>query len=269
MVYHIRTKNPITDLVTRTQIGNQLGRKVLFPRIGEMVNDELGKEVLAKHSEKFGDNGLVDENTYGKNEPITHVSPILVLSYDSIIRNIDENMHLVTPEDYIRLGMNVPNRNEIYGITNAVIAYCEEGSNEELRRQVLDITGRTNTDVNLVVLGLGVKNTDDETGFGFEETPYMKVYQCKIEENEIDNYEDGTIKYEVLTVTIDNLKATITTPGVNIVDSEDVLRLNGASGLRAIHYTPGRMDDTFRGDFECLNKITSTSAGRVHIVQAA
>ncbi|MBI2672736.1 hypothetical protein HYX19_00600 [Candidatus Woesearchaeota archaeon] len=150
------------------------GNQAISPIIGNLVYDEVGREVLAIHNERFnGINGIEDNYKYKNGQPISFSNVPRVLSYNQILRERFPGMHVLSPEEVVEYWDLIPGRDSTYADTDSIVVYPEESSNEDLRRKALDILGRSKTSVPLVVSGLGVDRKDDE--FTFVETPHVSV----------------------------------------------------------------------------------------------
>ncbi|MCD4666854.1 hypothetical protein K8R47_03525 [archaeon] len=164
--------------------GNPL---VEVPIIGPLLNDELGKEVLDKHNEKFRSVvNITEDNKYKKGQPIAHSNIPMTLSYNQILRDISPDIHVLSPKELVQYNAAIQNLEhakhlQIYehlrAHTNSVVIYPKGGYNEGLKQQVLDIIGRKrrNLDVPLIVGNLDVEFENNEYGFKFKETPFIEV----------------------------------------------------------------------------------------------
>ncbi|MBI2673627.1 hypothetical protein HYX19_05170, partial [Candidatus Woesearchaeota archaeon] len=150
------------------------GNQIISPVVGNLVYDEVGREVLALHNERFrGIDGIEDTPKYKDGQPISFSNVPRVLSYNQILRERFPDIHVLSPEEVVKYWDFIPEIDSTYADTDSIVVYPEEGSNEDLRRKALDILGRSKTSVPLVVSGLGVDRKD--YGFTFIETPHVSV----------------------------------------------------------------------------------------------
>ena len=149
------------------------------PVIGNLVYDDLGKEVVAKFNERFkGVKGVEYTHKHKTGEPISYSNVPRVLGMNQELREITEdNIALLTSEQVVRFWGVIPERNSTYADTNEILLYPTEGPNEELRQNVLRLTEK-NSKHPLIVSGLGVVCTDNDIGFSFVGTDYMSVIEA-------------------------------------------------------------------------------------------
>ncbi|MFH1376661.1 MAG: hypothetical protein ABIH25_03410 [Candidatus Woesearchaeota archaeon] len=218
---------------------------VEVPVIGNLVYDDLGKEVIAKFNEKF--NG-VDRIEYIQkhkaDEPISYSNVPRVLGMNQELRKLTNgNITLLSPEQVIRFWDVIHEKGLTYADTDGISLYPNPGPNEELRQEVLKITGKSSK-LPLIVSGLGVERTDNSLGFKFTGTDYMRVVEAPFLRK------DGRVAY-------DSSKE-------NLVSSNDGVSVwtpNDQSGLRRLYH--GRNDGL---DARNGNLLYSNGYGRVQII---
>ena len=215
---------------------------------GNLIYDELGREVLALHNERFkGIKNIEDTNKYNQGQPISYSNVPRVLSYNQILREKFPflNTHVLSPEEVVKYwNLPIPERDSTYADTDSVSIYPNEGSNEDLRKRVLDILKKQRTEVPLVVSGLGVEKADNKYGFTFIETPYTKSKEAPYLSK------DGKVSYD---------------PEKGLVPSKDGVNIwtpSDQSGLRWL-YRNGS-DGLNAWDIGLLG---SDESGRVQLVQ--
>ena len=149
------------------------------PVIGNLVYDKIGKEVLAVHNERFKDISNIEDTTeYKDGQSILFSNTPRILSYNQILNERFPDMSVLSPEQVVQYWNILPERGSTYADTDSVAVYPREGDNEQLRKRVLDITGKTGTEVHLAVSGLGVEKSNNSYGFTFIETPYIKAKEA-------------------------------------------------------------------------------------------
>ena len=163
---------------------------VEVPVVGNLVYDDLGKEVLAKHNERFkGIINVEDTTKYKKGQPISYSNVPRVLSYNQILRELATSLHVLSPEEVVQFWDALPERDTTYADTNSIAVYSTEGPNEDLRGEVLRLLSLKPT-TPLKISGLGVNRADNNKGFTFTredttqvaEAPYLR--------------QDGRVSYE-------------------------------------------------------------------------
>lgn len=145
--------------------------------IENLVYDELGKEVLALHNEKFKKTKIEDINKYKNGQPISFSNTPRVLSYAQILRERFPSIHVLSPEEVIKYWGVIPEKDSTYADTNSIVVYPKEGCNEDLRQRVLGIIGKKNK-IPLVVSGLGVERADNNYGFRFIGTDFTEAREA-------------------------------------------------------------------------------------------
>jgi len=161
------------------RLNGNLIQRVEAPVIGNLVNDELGKLVLAKLNERFkGVPNIEFTREFKKDQPITHSNVPRVLAIDQILKEEGLDIHVLSLEEVVRYQNAIPERGTTYSDTNSVIIYPKEGSNEDLRQKALQLVGKSFTEVPLVVSGLGVERADNNLGFTFTQTDHVLVREA-------------------------------------------------------------------------------------------
>ena len=196
--------------------GNSIITEV--PVIGNLIYDEVGKEILTLHNERFkGVKTIEDTHSYKDGEQISYSNTPRVLSYNQILKDRfpELSIHVLTPEEVFMYWDLIPQRSQTYADTDSVAVYPKEGSNENLRIQVLDILGKKKTAVPMIISGLGVIKTDNAYGFEFTQTPFTKAKEAPYLKQE------GNLTYE---------------PESGLVSSKQGVRVWVAnSGLRGVY----------------------------------
>jgi len=150
-----------------------------YPRVGNLLYDELGQLVLAKLNERFRRVPCIEfTQEFKKDQPITHSNVPRVLAIDQILREEGLDIHVLSPEEVIRYWSAIPERRSTYSDTNSVIIYPKEGPNEELRQKALKLIGKQSTKIPLVISGLGVEKADNQYGFTFTQTGNILVREA-------------------------------------------------------------------------------------------
>jgi len=156
---------------------------VPVPRIGNLVYDERGQEILAIHNERFrGISHIEDKTKYKEGQPLLYSNVPRALSYAQLLRERFQDMHVLSPEEVVQYWSSIPERDSTDADTNSVSVYPNKGCNEDLRQRVLAILGKQETEIPLAVSGLGVERADNNYGFTFtekeatraEESPYFQ-----------------------------------------------------------------------------------------------
>ena len=161
------------------RLNGNLIQRVEAPVIGNLVNDELGKLVLANLNERFkGVPNIELTREFKKDQPISHSNVLRVLMIEQILREEELDIHVLSPEEVVRYQNAIPEREPTYADTNSVIIYPKNGSNEELRQKALHLIGKPFTEVPLLVSGLGVERADNNLGFTFTQTGNILVREA-------------------------------------------------------------------------------------------
>lgn len=149
------------------------------PIVGNLIYDELGKEVIAKFNERFkGIDGIEYTYKHKKDEPISYSNVPRVLGMNQELRKLtDGKITLLNPEQVIRFWDVIPEKKTTYADIDGISLYPNEGPNEDLRQQVIKLIGRSSK-LPLIVPGLGVKRADNKYGFEFTGTDYMRVIEA-------------------------------------------------------------------------------------------
>ena len=217
---------------------------VRVPVIGNLVYDEIGKEVLALHNEKFnGISSIEDNHSYKQGQPISYSNLPRKLSYNQILREKFPflNVHTLSDEETVMYWDLIPERDSTYADIDPVV-FPKEGPNEDLRKRVLDILKKQRTEVPLVISGLGVEKADNNHGFTFIETPYTKAKEASYLSK------DGKVVYD---------------KDKGLVNSEQGIPIwTAKSGLRGLYRV--RSGGLYARSDDLLN---SDEAGRVQLVQ--
>lgn len=216
-----------------------------IPVIGNLVYDEVGKEVLALHNERFlGVKTIEDITRYKDEEPISYSNTPRVLSYNQILRESFPDLHILTPQEVVMYWDLISQRGQTYADTDSVVVYTKSGPgpNEQLRTQVLGILGKKETKVPLLVSGLGVRKATNNYGFEFTQTPLTSSKEAPYLE------QNTNLAYD---------------PKSGLVSSKEGIRVWTAnSGLRRV-YRDG--SDVLGADYGDL--LSSYENGRVQILQ--
>ena len=245
MLFYIKmveTKSPLQKYRLK---GNPV---VDVPVVGNLVYDDLGKLFLARLNEGFrGNNQIAFIDRIEKNRQIPFSSIPRNLFADQVIREETGNIYVLSPFEFVRYWNSLNKRSETYADSSAVSVFPNKGPNETLRRRVLEILGINITKIPLLVVGLGVEKADNEYGFTFIETPYLRPIEAPF------LTEDQRVKYDPKK---DTLVPSEDDTGVQIYVPKD------QSGLRRA-CRGGVVYLSFR-DVDLLN---SSSDGRVPVIQ--
>ena len=221
------------------------------PVIGNLVYDERGREILAIHNKRFrGVSSVEDTTKYGKGKPISYSNVARALSYNQILmEETGGDTRVLSGTEVVRFWdaiMQIPEARSTYADTNGVVVYPNKGPNEDLRQKILDITGEKSK-VPLIVTGLGVERADNDYGFTFTGTDYMKAEEASFLTG------DGLVIYGA------------SKNGLVKSDSGEGVKVwtpNSQSGLRGL-YRDG--DDVLNAGDEGL--LVSIVTGRVQVIQ--
>jgi len=219
---------------------------VQVPIVGNLVHDELGKEVLALHNERFkGKRDIEDTCEYTKDHPILFSNTPRILSYNQILRERFPGIHVLTPEEVVRCLEFLPERSATYADTDSIVVFPNQGPNEDLRQRVLELTGLKRFKIPRIVSGLGVEKADNDYGFTFIETDSLNAETAPFLQ------QDGRVIYNE-----SKDKLVSADEGIYVYTS------NAQSGLRGL----------YRSRNECLNSgiddlLFSVGGGRVQIIQ--
>lgn len=224
--------------------GNPVIQAVLI--VGNLVYDKLvGKEVLAKHNEKFrGIKNIEDTNDYKEGQPISFSNIPRFLDYVQILRERFPELGIrgLSDVEVVQYWNAIPERDSTYADTNSIVIFPKEGSNEDLRQRVLGIIGKKSK-LPLVVSGLGVEKADNNYGFTFIETPYIETKEAPYLKK------NGKVSFN----------------GKELVSSEEGVNVwvsDGQSGLR--RFFRYGSDGLGAGGGNLLN---SDGSGRVQVIQ--
>ena len=159
---------------------------VPVPIVGNLVYDELGKEVLRRHNERFdGIRDIEDRTQYQEGQPISFSNTLRALSFNQILDELGrENgdyagISVLTLEETIRYFKAIPKKDSSYADTSTILVFPKEGANEELRRQILDITYKSRYPLLVDGLTIGRINNDlsvvtIRNRFRICEAPYLR-----------------------------------------------------------------------------------------------
>jgi hypothetical protein len=163
MKYEITKGNPIIENV---------------PTIGHLIYDDLGNEVMDKLNEEFKGTDI-ELKGFRNNQSISFSNVPRILKINNILRDITNNeIKVFSPEDAVRYLNKIPEVGKIYADTDSIAIYPNQGSNENLRKKVLNLIGKQKIKIPLIVSGLDIEKADNEYGFTFKETDYMKFTEA-------------------------------------------------------------------------------------------
>ncbi|MCD4759393.1 hypothetical protein K8R33_00715 [archaeon] len=218
------------------------------PVIGTLVYDDLGKEVVAKFNERFkGVEGIEYTHKHKTGEPISYSNVPRVLGMNQEQREITRgNITLLTPAQVVRFWDVISERGPTYADTDGISLYPTEGPNEELRQEVLKLTGKSSKHP-LIISGLGVEGADNDLGFRFVGTDYMGVIEAPYLSK------DGRVTYDP--------------SQEGLVGSDEGVSIwtpDAQSGLRGLYRDGG--DGLYAGNGSLLG---SDSGGRVQVISGS
>jgi len=159
----------------------------VVPVVGNLIYDEVGKEVLALHNERFkGVKDIEDTTNYQYTQPISFSNIPRVLSYAQILRERFPELHVLSPQEILHRDPEkgliywnaIPQRDTTYADTDSITVFPKEGSNEDLRQRALYLIGKDKTEVPLIVSGLTVEKADNTPGFTFTKSSNPKVTEA-------------------------------------------------------------------------------------------
>jgi len=212
------------------------------PIVGNLIWDEFGQEVLARHNERFrGIKGIEDTYDYKKGQPISYSNVPRVLSYNMIMRVISPNTHLLSPSEVVNYWDAIPEKDSTYADTDSIAVFPKECCNEDLRKRVLGILGRSKIAIPLIVSGLGVDPVAD--GFIFTETDYIKTEEAPFLEK------DGKVEYDAKK---------------GIIPSENGISIHTPPDQKGLRWLCRDWSDLYAG---CDDLLVSDSDGRVQLIQ--
>ncbi len=153
---------------------------VPVPIVGNLVYDELGQLAVAKLNERFRGVSSIEDNTqYEPNQPISLSNTPRALAYNQILREETKGrIRVLSPIEVVRFWESLPKRSFTYADTDSVPVFPREGPHGNLRKIVLKILGKQNTNVPLIVPGLGVEKADNEYGFIFTKTDFTSSLEA-------------------------------------------------------------------------------------------
>jgi len=222
--------------------------QVQVPVIGNLIFDDLGEEVISKFNERFKGVSQVEyTNKHKKEEPISYSNTPRALGINSILREITNGkIRVLSPEEVVRYWDLIPDKTGTYSDTDSIVIYPNSGLNEELRQEVLKLTGKESK-LPLIVSGLDVERADNIYGFRFKGTDYMRVSEAPFLRR------DGKLIYE---------------PSKDELESSDegvfVWVSNAQSGLCGLYRV--RVDGL---DAWVDYLLVSSEAGRVQVISGA
>ncbi len=212
---------------------------------GNLIYDELGKEILARHNENFkGVREIEDRYDYKEGQPLSFSNTPRFLDYNQILRERFPELGIrgLSDVEVVQYWNTIPERDETYADTNSIVVYPKEGPNEDLRQRVLGIIGKKSR-LPLVVSNLGVEPADNNHGFTFVGTDFTEAREAPYLRK------DGRVSFN----------------GKELVSSEegvDVWTQDSQSGLRGL-YRVGS-DRLSAGNADLLY---SFECGRVQVIQ--
>ena len=149
--------------------------------VDNLYFDELGKEVLALHNQRFkGKRQIEDLTKYEENQPILCSNTPRNLNYNQILREKFShlNIKVLNLEEVLKHWNILPEKETTYADTDSTTLYPNQGVNEDLRQSVFKIIGKSSTRIPLVVSGLSVDPSDNSYGFTFKGTDYLRVLEA-------------------------------------------------------------------------------------------
>ncbi|MBS3144815.1 hypothetical protein J4208_04485 [Candidatus Woesearchaeota archaeon] len=152
------------------------------PQIFNLLYDELGQAVVRLHNEQFAGTPIADTTEYKPNQPIRFSNVPRALSYNQILYKLTNGrIQVASPVDVVQYFDSIPERDTTIADTNAITFFSKEGKNKNLAARVLDLLGKSRSQVisPFFVTGLGVKKASkghDE--FTFVETELQQVIEA-------------------------------------------------------------------------------------------
>ncbi|MCD4666974.1 hypothetical protein K8R47_04165 [archaeon] len=146
--------------------------------IGNLVYDDLGELLIRKLNEEFigVKNIKYDKSTMlEKGNPISYSNTPRALFFNQILREITQDIHVLSLEEVIKYWNKIENKESNYADTNSIVIYPKKGFNEFLKKQVLDIINRRTLKVPLIVKNLSVKKSNNNYGFEFTGNDFVTV----------------------------------------------------------------------------------------------
>ncbi len=190
-----KQEQEIPRTTTPTQIQNGMQ---------ELIYNDLGKEILRIHNEKFkGKSKIEDLTQYQDAQPISFSNVPRALSYNTYLLQ-NYNSGLLSPEEVIQNWNNIPNKENTYSDTNSIAIYTNQGPNEERRKEVLRLIGKSSIRIPYIVYNLGVEPAGNEQGFIFtgsdflhyEEAPFLRQDgKLSYDGNKLVNSDQGIAVY--------------------------------------------------------------------------
>ena len=165
--------------------GNPVVVPTEVPVVGNLINDDLGQEVLAKLNERFRGVSSIEyagSRMPNAGEPLRYSNTPRALAIDQILREIAPDMHVLSVPEVVQYWNAIPDRSSTYADTNAVVIYPNEGPREALRKKVLKDLGLKSAKVPMLIERLGIKKAKNDEGFTFVrgdltqaiEAPFLK-----------------------------------------------------------------------------------------------
>jgi len=217
----------------------------VVPVMGNLIYDELGKEVLTRHNENFkGKRNIEDNFDYKEGQPLAFSNTPRVLSYAQILRERFPGLGIRGLKDFevVQYWNAIPEKGSTYADTNSIVIFPKEGPNEDLRQKVLGIIGKKSK-LPLVVSGLGVEKADNNYGFTFVGTDFTEAKEAPYIK------QDGKVSFN----------------GKELVQSEEGVNVrtpDSQSGLRWLYRDWSVGLDAWGGDL-----LGSYVPGRVQVIQ--
>ncbi|MFH1376662.1 MAG: hypothetical protein ABIH25_03415 [Candidatus Woesearchaeota archaeon] len=146
-----------------------------LPKVGNLLYDDLGKRIIDELNKEFEKAPRISLTNVEEGKPISYSNVPRALFIDQKLAELDPKMyghiHLLSPEEVIRfleLGV-IPEVSSTYADTNSIVVYPNEGPNENLRQEVMDIMGIRNPKIPFVVPRLGFEYAaDNDQKFRFK-----------------------------------------------------------------------------------------------------
>ena len=218
------------------------------PVVGHLVYDGRGEPVYRKLNERFrGIEGIEDTHEYKPGEPISFSNIPRQIGRAQLLRlENDSEITVLDPIQMVQYWDLLLEKPTTYDDSSTVSVFPNEGPNETLRKRVLALLGKDKTEIPLLVVGLDIE-PDDDTGFTFIETPWLKAIEAPfLTKNQIVKYDP---EKDTLIPSDDNTGVQIYVP-------------SGQSGLRRA-YRGG--DDSLYFRYDSL--LSSKGTGRVPVIQ--
>ena len=136
------------------------------PVVGNLLNDELGNVVIKKVNERFnGVQGIgLPEEFFVEGQPITHGNVVRTILVDQILNELGADAHVITSGELVGYRSVDRNTEPNHVYSSDLVIAPQNGSftyNAELRKEVLELIDRADTEVPLIVSGLAVEREDN------------------------------------------------------------------------------------------------------------